>query len=112
MLVSALLLPLYRASVLALGAVARSFTSEAHDPVVAMSTRLVAGVCRPVRRRLRSIVDRRFNRATYDAIRTAVHFGTRVRDEVELGGLTDELRRTAREALHPSSSTVWVRSPG
>ncbi len=47
---------------------------------VAMSTLVTAALFQPVRRRVQHVVDRRFDRAGYDADRTAIAFAHRLRE--------------------------------
>ena len=83
------------------------------DPlIVAGSTLLVAALFNPLRRRVQSIVDRRFNRARYDAERTVEQFSGRLRDELDLATLTGELLRTSVAAVEPAASAVWLRAGG
>ena len=79
-LVTGLLVGVYTGLVL-LAAHVLSFTS----PVgVAASTLAVAALFNPVRRRVQRMVDRRFNRARYDADQTVALFASRLKDEVDL----------------------------
>lgn len=83
------------------------------NPVaVAAATLVVAAVFQPLRRRVQSVVDRRFNRARYDAERTADAFAGRLRDQVDLAPLRADLLETVAGTLDPSRLTIWLRDPG
>ena len=77
---------------------------------VAGSTLVAATVFQPLRRRVQGAVDRRFNRARYDAQRTADGFAERLRNSVDLETLRLALSATADGSVHPSSSSVWLRN--
>jgi hypothetical protein len=77
---------------------------------VAASTLVVAALFQPLRRRIQGAVDRRFNRARYDAQRTADGFAEQLRNEVDLARLRVALVDSVEEAVRPVSTTVWLRS--
>ena len=77
---------------------------------VAASTLVVAVLFQPLRRRVQEGVDRRFNRARYDAQRTADAFAERLRNEVDPARLRVALVDTVDEAMRPVSATVWLRA--
>jgi hypothetical protein len=80
---------------------------------VAGSTLLAAALFQPLRRRVQTAVDHRFNRARYDAEQTATDFAERLRDEVDVDHLRTALAATADGAVHPSGVGVWLRpAPG
>jgi hypothetical protein len=79
------------------------------DVVVAAVTLAVAGVAGPVRRRLQAAVDRRFDRARYDAARAVDAFAARLRDQVDLDEITGGLRDTVAATVAPGRVSVWLR---
>ena len=83
-----------------------------HTPVaVAAATLAAAALFTPLRRRVQRIVDRRFNRARYDADRTIAAFATRLQDAVDLGTVRDDLAATVQAVLEPAHVSVWVATP-
>jgi hypothetical protein len=68
-----------------------------------------AALFNPVRRRVQRTVDRRFNRARYDADETVAAFAARLKDAVELDAIRDDLTGVVRSALEPAHRWVWTR---
>ena len=82
---------------------------KASSPVaVAASTLAAAALFSPVRRRVQHAVDRRFNRARYDAGQTVTAFAARLQDAVDLDAVRDDLARVVQAALQPAHITVWT----
>ena len=79
--------------------------------VVAGSTLVVAALFHPLRRRVQRVVDRRFNRARYNADQIVAAFAARLQDAVELGTVRDELASTVHAALEPAHLSVWIKEP-
>jgi hypothetical protein len=104
-LVSVVLAGIYVGSVLGLQAVLGSDDALA----VAGSTLAAAAMVQPVRRRIQGFVDRRFDRERYDAGRVVDGFGTRLREEVDLDGLTTDLTAVVGQTLRPASVSLWLR---
>jgi hypothetical protein len=78
---------------------------------VAASTLLAFALFQPVRRRVQTAVDHRFDRARYDGERTAASFAERRRDQVDLAELEADIAGTVGSALRPRSFGLWIR-PG
>jgi hypothetical protein len=77
---------------------------------VAASTLLAAALFAPLRTRLQRVVDRRFNRAHYDAEATVAAFGARLRDAVDPETVLSELAAAAGGSLQPAHVSVWVKA--
>ena len=101
----------YVGSVLLLSAVLAPLTSE-NSLAVAGSTLLVAALFAPVRRRIQSVVDRRFDRARYDGARELADLSQRLRSEVDLDGVKAEVVATIGRTLAPASASIWLRTTG
>jgi hypothetical protein len=79
---------------------------------VAVSTLAVAALFRPARRRVQDAVDRRFNRARYDAVHTVREFSHRLRDQVDLETLHVELLTVVDTTVQPARSSLWLKGQG
>ena len=79
--------------------------------VVAGSTLIVAALFHPLRRRVQRVVDRRFNRARYNADQIVTAFAARLQDAVDLGTVRDELSNAVHAALEPDHLSVWIKEP-
>jgi len=80
-----------------------------HTPVaVAAATLAAAALFNPVRRRVQRVVDRRFNRARYDADQTVAAFAARLKDAVDLDSVRDDLADVVHQALEPAHVSVWI----
>lgn len=94
----------YTGAVLILGQLVGSRSNVA----VAGAILAAAAVLQPARRRLQDVVDRRFNRRRYDAVRITDAFGRRLRHEIDLGTLTGELLTVVDQSVQPSSASLWL----
>jgi hypothetical protein len=80
-----------------------------HTPVaVAAATLAAAALFNPARRRVQRAVDRRFNRARYDADQTVAAFAVRLKDAVDLHAVRNDLASVVHQALEPAHVSVWI----
>jgi hypothetical protein len=103
-IVTGLLVGVYAGLVLLATQVFRFHSSVA----VAVSTLAAAALFAPVRRWVQRVVDRRFNRARYDAERMVTAFAARLKDAVDLDSVRDDLAGTVHRALEPEHLSVWI----
>jgi hypothetical protein len=76
---------------------------------VAASTLAAAALFNPLRIRIQRLVDRRFNRARYDAEATVAAFTARLRDAVEIDAIRADLLDAVNRAVQPTHASVWIK---
>lgn len=107
-IVSAILSIVFGGMILLLLAALAPYT-QGQAIAVAASTLTAFAIFQPVLHRVRRDVDRRFNRARYDAERTAADFSARIRDEVDIAAVTNDLHATVVGAVNPAVLGLWIR---
>jgi len=108
-LLTALLVTVYAGAALMLGQLFGGLGDEPPSWAVAGATLAVAALFRPAQRRIQAVVDRRFNRRKYDAARTVEAFAVRLRNELDLDTLSDELLDVVDQTMQPTQSSLWLR---
>jgi hypothetical protein len=78
---------------------------------VAGSTLAVAAMFQPGRRRIQTVVDRRFNRRRYGAAKAIEAFSARLRKQIDLDSITAELLAVVNQTMEPTTASVWLRPP-
>ncbi len=78
---------------------------------VAASTLAAAALFNPLRKRTLELVDRRFNRSTYNAEQLVEQFGNRIGGRSSIAGLVEDTTSVVTQAVQPASIGLWVR-PG
>ncbi len=74
---------------------------------VAAATLAAAALFNPLRRRVQHRVDRRFNRARYDADNTVTAFAARLQDATDPDAVRSDLIGTVQHALEPARVSLW-----
>jgi len=77
---------------------------------VTASTLAAAALFNPLRRASQRLVDRRFNRAGYDAETTVAAFSARLRDAVDLDTVRVDLLAVVTQSVEPAHASIWISS--
>jgi hypothetical protein len=103
-IVTGLLVGVYTGLVLLATEVLRFHSTVA----VAAATLVAAALFNPLRHRVQRIVDRRFNRARYDADQTVAAFAVRLKNAVDLDAVQADLAAAVHRALEPTHLSLWT----
>jgi hypothetical protein len=106
---TAMLIGLYFGGIVVLQRGFVALTGEKYTLAVVVSTLVIAAVFNPLRRRTQSLIDRRFYRKKYDARKTLEAFSATLRNETDLGALSDDLVAVVTETMQPAHVSLWLR---
>jgi hypothetical protein len=108
-LLSGLLLGVYGAGIVLIGWLMAPINAG-NSVAVAGATLAAAALLSPARRRIQDLVDRRFNRARYDAQRAVDAFRARLQHQFDLEEVRAELLAAMDQTVQPAHASVWLRS--
>ena len=106
---TALLALVYFASVFLFQPAILALSGQASQLAIVASTLAIAALFQPLRQRIQAVIDRRFYRHRYDAARTLQAFSDKLRDEVDLDTLTQDLIAVVEETMRPAHVSLWLR---
>ena len=108
---TAMLAAVYFGGVATTQTIFRALTGQEQQPQlsIVVSTLVIAALFNPLRRRIQGFIDRRFYRRKYDARKTLEAFSAKLRDETDLGALSDDLVEVVRETMQPAHVSLWLR---
>lgn len=109
---TAILAVVYVGSIVVLQALLRPLVGTETELATVASTLAIAALFQPLRRRIQSMIDRRFYRRKYDAQKTVQAFSARLREETDLAFLSDDLIAVIQETLQPAHVSLWLRDGG
>jgi hypothetical protein len=106
---TALLAAVYAGLIIGLESLAGLFSRQStQPPVIVVSTLAIAALFQPLRSRIQRLIDRRFYRRKYDAVRTLEAFSATLRNEVDLATLSEQLLGIVEETMQPAHVSLWL----
>ena len=101
----------YVGSIVVLQGLFRTLTGGTSQLAVVASTLAIAALFVPLRRRVQAFIDRRFYRRKYDVAKTLQAFNTKLRGDVDLDSVADDLLEVVKETIQPAHVSLWLRPP-
>ncbi len=105
---TATLVLVYVSGVVGLQRLLSPLFGESDQLAIVASTLAIAALFNPLRRRIQTIIDRRFYRKKYDARRTLEDFSARLRDVTDLEQLNAELLSVVGATMQPEHVSLWL----
>lgn len=102
----------YVGSVIVLQTAFRAVTGQKTELGIAISTLALAALFNPWRHRVQGFIDRRFYRRRYDASRALARFQARLRDDVDMDRLREDIVSVLQETLQPVDVAIWLADRG
>jgi hypothetical protein len=78
---------------------------------VAAATLAAVALFNPLRRRIQRVVDRRFNRARYDAEAIVAAFAAHLREAIDLESVQGHLADAVEQSVASRHVSLWIRPP-
>ena len=103
-----MLVAIYFGGVTLLQGMLRGLTGQESTVAIVASTLTIAVLFNPLRRRIQSLIDRRFYRRKYDAAKALETFSAKLRDETDLDAVKGDLVGVVKETLQPKHVSLWV----
>lgn len=108
-LLTVLLALVYFGVVVVLQAIFRTTSGETSPATIVLSTLVIAALFAPLRRRVQTLIDRRFYRRKVTAEEALTRFATIARDEVDTDRLAVALLHLVEETMQPATVALWVK---
>jgi hypothetical protein len=99
----------YLGGIYLIGRALQAVTGQSGALAVTVSTLAVAAAFQPLRTRIQRGVDHRFYRRRYDAAETLEQFTGRLRNQIELDGITSGVLDVVNLTLQPTHASLWLR---
>ena len=99
---------LYAGLIIGLQALLGTIIRQDNAIAIVVSTLVIYALFQPLRRRIQSLIDRRFYRRKYDAARTLAAFSSTLRGEVDLSQLSEQLLEVVEETMQPAHVSLWL----
>jgi len=106
---TATLVVVYVSCVVGLQRLLSPLLGEGNQLAIVASTLSIAALFTPLRRRIQTLIDRRFYRKKYDARRTLEEFSARLREETDLQQLNADLLSVVSATMQPAHVSLWLK---